>query len=65
MLLDTKKPAEALHGPRARGAVSAHLSASQPTDPASFDRHALLYGVESRLTVGWGPAFLSSISGPA
>jgi phage major head subunit gpT-like protein len=63
LLFDTKRPLKPLLW--LERAAPMLIQRVSPTDPASFDRHALLYGAEARGTPAWGPAFLSSISGPA
>lgn len=62
LLLDTKKPLKPFIYLERKAPILTPRVAM--TDPVRFDKHALLYGVEARHTVGWGPAFLTSISGP-
>lgn len=38
---------------------------TNPTDPNVFNSRTFMFGVDSRFAPGWGPTFLSSISGPS
>jgi len=42
-----------------------YTTLTNPNDPAVFASHTFTLGVNSRFAPGWGPTFLSSISGPS